>query len=104
MDGDAEILPGSIDALVSDLAAQPGANAAAGMPANGRSAAAYRRSLREERGLFGDLYALSGRFVAAIRMKGLRLPEDLIGDDRSEERRVGKACVSTCRSRWSPSH
>src|SRR3546814_13406286 len=22
--------------------------------------------------------------------------------DRSEERRVGKACVSTCRSRWSP--
>src|SRR3546814_21126478 len=24
--------------------------------------------------------------------------------DRSEERRVGKECVSTCRSRWSPSH
>src|SRR3546814_12679102 len=23
---------------------------------------------------------------------------------RSEERRVGKGCVSTCRSRWSPSH
>src|SRR3546814_14474188 len=23
---------------------------------------------------------------------------------RSEERRVGKACVSTCRSRWSPDH
>src|SRR3546814_12926852 len=23
---------------------------------------------------------------------------------RSEERRVGKACGSTCRSRWSPSH
>src|SRR3546814_20992999 len=23
---------------------------------------------------------------------------------RSEERRVGKACVSPCRSRWSPSH
>src|SRR3546814_1781762 len=27
--------------------------------------------------------------------------EDLI---RSEERRVGKECVSTCRSRWSPYH
>src|SRR3546814_20737956 len=25
-------------------------------------------------------------------------------DQRSEERRVGKACVSTCRSRWSPYH
>src|SRR3546814_7297044 len=23
---------------------------------------------------------------------------------RSEERRVGKECVSTCRSRWSPNH
>src|SRR3546814_13119638 len=25
-------------------------------------------------------------------------------DIRSEERRVGKECVSTCRSRWSPYH
>src|SRR3546814_15853848 len=25
-----------------------------------------------------------------------------IAADRSEERRVGKECVSTCRSRWSP--
>src|SRR3546814_2186416 len=25
-------------------------------------------------------------------------------DDRSEERRVGKECVSTCRSRWSTYH
>src|SRR3546814_1794487 len=26
------------------------------------------------------------------------------GAIRSEERRVGKECVSTCRSRWSPYH
>src|SRR3546814_11533220 len=26
------------------------------------------------------------------------------GTARSEERRVGKECVSTCRSRWSPYH
>src|SRR3546814_20032871 len=26
------------------------------------------------------------------------------GELRSEERRVGKECVSTCRSRWSPTH
>src|SRR3546814_11543582 len=25
-------------------------------------------------------------------------------EPRSEERRVGKECVSTCRSRWSPYH
>src|SRR3546814_13876448 len=27
-----------------------------------------------------------------------------VGLGRSEERRVGKECVSTCRSRWSPYH
>src|SRR3546814_3576180 len=27
-----------------------------------------------------------------------------VGAARSEERRVGKECVSTCRSRWSPYH
>src|SRR3546814_17684583 len=28
----------------------------------------------------------------------------LVDDIRSEERRVGKECVGTCRSWWSPSH
>src|SRR3546814_15879717 len=30
--------------------------------------------------------------------------DPLPGAVRSEERRVGKECVSTCRSRWSPDH
>src|SRR3546814_13252579 len=30
--------------------------------------------------------------------------ENLLPDNRSEERRVGKECVSTCRSRWAPYH
>src|SRR3546814_15494803 len=30
--------------------------------------------------------------------------EGLPADTRSEERRVGKECVHTCRSRWSPKH
>ena len=81
LDGDAQIAPGSIDALVADLAAHPDSNAAAGMPVNGRAVELYRRNLRIERGIFGDLYALSGRFIAAIRARGLRLPDDLIGDD-----------------------
>src|SRR3546814_17813215 len=29
---------------------------------------------------------------------------EVMPPDRSEERRVGKACVSKCRSRWSPYH
>src|SRR3546814_16381653 len=36
------------------------------------------------------------------------MPKPIVGDNgsgmRSEERRVGKECVSTCRSRWSPFH
>src|SRR3546814_17472982 len=37
---------------------------------------------------------------------GESLPRGRLGEPttRSEERRVGKECVSTCRSRWSPYH
>src|SRR3546814_16365333 len=37
-------------------------------------------------------------------LKHSRLVRGLLqeGSPRSEERRVGKECVSTCRSRWSP--
>src|SRR3546814_11430359 len=39
--------------------------------------------------------------LAAVNLyEYLMLPESI----RSEERRVGKECVSTCRSRWSPYH
>src|SRR3546814_2428822 len=34
----------------------------------------------------------------------LQRPHFKGGHRRSEERRVGKECVSTCRSRWSPYH
>src|SRR3546814_12990527 len=38
--------------------------------------------------------------IARFLAEGGYLPLGL----RSEERRVGKECVSTCRSRWSPYH
>src|SRR3546814_9775006 len=31
-------------------------------------------------------------------------PIDQLAEHRSEERRVGQECVSTCRYRWSPFH
>src|SRR3546814_13984083 len=34
----------------------------------------------------------------------LRHVRAVVGENRSEERRVGKECVSTFRSRWSPLH
>src|SRR3546814_12866105 len=36
-----------------------------------------------------------------IALKAMGVDCDFV---RSEERRVGKECVSTCRSRWSPYH
>src|SRR3546814_12586879 len=45
--------------------------------------------------------ALAAHARVAVARPLLFLAEDLRGV-RSEERRVGKECVSTCRSRWSP--
>src|SRR3546814_7903583 len=44
--------------------------------------------------------------VAAVEVGGRVMPRRAAERKgrRSEERRVGKACVSTCRSRWSPYH
>lgn len=81
VDGDAEVAPGSVRALAGMLAANPQANAAAGLPRNGRRAKTYQAGLTAEHGMFGDLYALSGGFVARMRHSGIRLPDDLIGDD-----------------------
>src|SRR3546814_13516451 len=40
--------------------------------------------------------------VVLAATAALALPA--FAQERSEERRVGKECVSTCRSRWSPYH
>src|SRR3546814_10932104 len=37
-------------------------------------------------------------------LRELNAERSEIGPGRSEERRVGKECVSTCSSRWSPDH
>jgi glycosyltransferase involved in cell wall biosynthesis len=81
IDGDSTFAPGSIAALDAALAANPGANASAGLPLNGRSVDHYRAEMIRSHGLFGDLYALTGDFVARMRASGIRLPDDLIGDD-----------------------
>src|SRR3546814_15069167 len=42
---------------------------------------------------------ITGGTIAAFVLTG-----GLVAGARSEERRVGKECGSTCRSRWSPYH
>src|SRR3546814_15620095 len=46
-------------------------------------------------------WATSG-LPAAFENRDPSVTESAAGRLRSEERRVGKECVSTCRSRWSP--
>src|SRR3546814_4743251 len=46
----------------------------------------------------------SGPHRGCFRVE-LTWPREVVaGRPRSEDRRVGKVCVSTCRSRWSPYH
>src|SRR3546814_16958888 len=45
------------------------------------------------------------QMLASITLAALeRTQVSVDASSRSEERRVGKECVSTCRSRWSPVH
>src|SRR3546814_12825251 len=56
----------------------------------------------------GDFLLLHAEVEAAVLdihvplLEGALVEQDL--QARSEERRVGKECVSTCRSRWPPYH
>src|SRR3546814_5766552 len=45
-----------------------------------------------------------GKSTLMKLVTGLLEPSNGLITVRSEERRVGKECVRTCRSRWSPSH
>src|SRR3546814_15026109 len=98
----------SSDVCSSDLG-KTGAGTAAGFrrnqqPAERKKSPAFRQDAAQ-RGLgrrTGLEPVATGRAIAGI--------STAIGDcrkadrQRSDERRVGKACVSTCRSRWSPYH
>src|SRR3546814_3542835 len=46
----------------------------------------------------------NGRVFRSLPLDPDCLQTNLAPVTRSEERRVGKECVSTCRSRWSPYH
>src|SRR3546814_17098512 len=48
--------------------------------------------------------ALAHALVVLRRTEGQHRLAIGYREKRSEERRVGKECVSTCRSRWSPYH
>src|SRR3546814_3873526 len=49
-------------------------------------------------------YMLLMSLYCASKKWWIKDSDHMIHSSRSEERRVGKECVSTCRSRWSPYH
>src|SRR3546814_13166500 len=58
-------------------------------------------SLADPKQMPGVRYrSINWPYTEGLRMDEAMHPLTL----RSEERRVGKECVSTCRSRWSPDH
>src|SRR3546814_2811416 len=52
----------------------------------------------------GSIHLLHGKAGASPPDRLQAQDSDSGALPRSEERRVGKECVSTCRSRWSPYH
>jgi glycosyltransferase involved in cell wall biosynthesis len=81
VDGDAEVVPGALEAMVKTLAANPDTNGVNALPLAGRKQDTYREQMLDDHGLFGALYGLSGAFLKRLKASGIRLPLDLIGDD-----------------------
>src|SRR3546814_12689874 len=82
-------------ALADGLAVGGPAQAAGGDPAR-RDDRILGRA--DDAAFFRRTAPFPGRWAGADHLFRRRFRE------RSEERRVGKECVSTCRSRWSPYH
>src|SRR3546814_12191399 len=52
----------------------------------------------------GDIIRTMQRELTARKLERAPVDRVIFDPARSEERRVGKECVRTCRSRWSPYH
>src|SRR3546814_12182934 len=96
---------GNIDGLIADLHAAP----APGIQEIGDK---LTRDRAREREMQAGLAILEhGTLVQKLWYLGQHADRELVRatwmaytPGRSEERRVGKECVSTCRSGWSPYH
>src|SRR3546814_3317624 len=97
----------SSDVCSSDLRARPGTQVSL-RPGAG----VFRATRPASSACWAENSARAGITLEALSCMA-ELPVDVPGDyarpgrpwcRRSEERRVGKECVSTCRSRWSPYH
>jgi glycosyltransferase involved in cell wall biosynthesis len=81
MDGDVTLEPDALVMLAAALSEVPSAKAAGGMPATGRDRAAWRHRMVENGTIAGNLYALRGSFLELLRLRQIRMPIGLIGED-----------------------
>src|SRR3546814_19339867 len=92
----------SSDVCSSDLTAKHPGVAPCTMEHRVRVAFRNRPNARMGRGLVRPALHWRARLPDVPVEEAQQSPVEL--DPRSEERRVGKECVSTCRSRWSTYH
>lgn len=81
VDGYVRLDQESVQSLCEALIEQRSALAASGIPRAGRSSAGLARTLREQGGLHGNLYALSGTAVLRLRHLGFKLPLGIYRND-----------------------
>lgn len=81
IDGDMQIVPGSLAAVERCFALRPNALAVAAVPSSGRTVKAFRDMIVNERVLAGNFYALRGSFLRDARAKRVRLPFGMVGED-----------------------
>lgn len=81
VDGDVTITAGSLAGMANCFADHPEADAAAALPAGGRSRDVFRDKLVRKRELAGNFYGLRGTVIDRFRNRGVRLPTGLFGED-----------------------
>jgi glycosyltransferase involved in cell wall biosynthesis len=82
IDGDVQAAPGALRALAERLATDPRARAAGALPDCGRSRARWWAQMQRRGRLAGNLYALRGAYLTALRGAGFALPGGFIGEDQ----------------------
>ncbi|HXQ50679.1 MAG TPA: glycosyltransferase [Stellaceae bacterium] len=81
IDGDVRADSGALAILAETLAESDQANAAGAVPSAGRDRAGIAARMRAGGRISGNLYALSGAFLARLRQANMRLPLGFIGED-----------------------
>src|SRR3546814_4447017 len=93
----------SSDVCSSDLLRVPGEGTGQGDHLLARRREAAHLPAGRDLGVPEPLEQLAGAAVGRAPLEETARGQ-LVAEERSEERRVGKECVSTCRSRGSPYH